>query len=72
MGQFDILEMLEGEDRKMTSPEIKRRLGVCNVSHALEKLRQFRLINFEIKPVIQRKGIRPVYFYWRKERWVKE
>jgi len=67
IGQYEVLRVLEKENRKMTSREIRNELGINNISRRLEKLRQFRLVNFEIRPVFQRKGIRPVYFYWRKD-----
>jgi hypothetical protein len=67
VGQFEILRLLEKEDRKMTSKEIRKELRTCNITRRLEKLRQFGLVNFEILPVFQKRGIRPVYFYWNKE-----
>ena len=67
MGQFEVLKLLEKKDRKMTSKEIRKELGACNISSRLKKLRRFGLVNFEVSPVFQKRGIRPVYFYWNKE-----
>ena len=70
MGQWDIIEVLEkNRGRKMTSMDLRKEFKSCTINKSLEKLRHFGLVNFEIRPVVLKKGIRAVYVYWSKELW---
>ncbi len=67
MGQWEIQKLLEqNKEKEFVSNEIKKALRIRTIHKSLKRLRHFNLINFGIKIVAQKKGIKPVYVYWHK------